>query len=75
MLTQDREDIIVKVRRDEGDGKCVVAIDFLDTVADCALTVRLTEKTAHELGENLVYFMHDKHITVGNDEHYVAVDE
>ena len=90
VLTQDRDDIAVRVRpaRENVDGEktvvtmfeaanvnCVVSVDFLDTVADCALTIGLTERTAYQLGEQLVNYMHDKHITVGNDDHYVAVDE
>jgi hypothetical protein len=90
VLTQDREDVSVRVRpaRENVDGQntvvtvfeaadvdCAISIDFLDTVADCALTIGLTEKTAHELGEKLVNYMHDKYISVGNDNHYVAVDE
>ena len=89
VLTQDRPDVVFRVRRarENADGKvqvttfeaadfdCVVSIDFLDTVADTALTIGLTAETAFHLAEKLTGFMHDKFIPVGNDDQYEPTDE
>lgn len=76
-LTQDREDITVNVSKppDRSLATTQVTIEFLDTFADAALTIQLKADTAFKLAEKLSSFMHDKHISVGNDDHYVAVDE
>ena len=53
----------------------MVAIDFLDPMADAVLSVALHEGTGFKVGEQLATFMSSKSITVGNDDQYVSVDE
>jgi len=77
-LTQDREDIAVNVSKPSDQltlNETQVTIEFLDTFADAGLTIQLKADTAFKLAEKLSLFLHDKHISVGNDDHYVAVDE
>jgi len=76
-LDQTRPNAVVHVRTpnetERGRG-CVVAIDFLDPLADAVLSLALQELTAFRLAEKLGSFMGDKFITVGNDDQYETVD-
>jgi hypothetical protein len=76
-LDQTRPNAAVRVRPAsdaELDKGCVVAIDFLDVMADAVLSVALHEGTAFKVAEQLTSFMSDKSITVGDDDQYVTVD-
>ncbi len=77
-IDQTRPNAVVRVRtpnETERERGCVVAIDFLDPLADAVLSVALQELTAFRLAEQLGSFMGDKSITVGNDDQYVTADE
>tara|TARA_R100001530_G_scaffold84063_1_gene58591 strand:- start:9 stop:317 length:309 start_codon:yes stop_codon:yes gene_type:complete len=77
-IDQTRPNAVVHVRaanETEQARGCVVALDFLDPMADAVLSVGLHEGTAFKVGEQLATFMRSKSITVGNDDRYVSVDE
>jgi hypothetical protein len=76
-IDQTRPNAVVRVRtpnKAEQERGCVVAIDFLDPLADAVLSLALHELTAFKLAEQLGLFMGDKSITVGDDDQYVTVD-
>lgn len=76
-LDQTRPNAVVHVRtpnETEGERGCVVAIDFLDPMADAVLSIALHEGTGFKVAEQLGTFMSNKSITVGDDDQYVTVD-
>ena len=77
-IDQTRPNAVVHVRpanEAERARGCVVALDFLDPMADAVLSVALHEGTGFKVGEQLATFMSGTAITVGNDDQYVSVDE
>ena len=71
-LQQEREDITVTVSKAKED---LITVEFLDGVADAALTLQLKTDTAFRLSDKLAVLLHDELISVGNDDQYEAVDE
>tara|TARA_B100000029_G_scaffold2488_1_gene3031 strand:- start:350 stop:661 length:312 start_codon:yes stop_codon:yes gene_type:complete len=78
-LQQEREDITVTVSR-PGERSLaakenLIIVEFLDGVADAALTLQLKTDTAFRLSDKLAALLHNELIAVGNDDQYEAVDE